>query len=126
MGLFSRDLSPVRVTGLSKVEHIPAAILIVVPEFRQSIGSAGAARMPPSISAVRRPTSMLAPMALQAAMVAIVSAESRQSSTLDLPAAMAARKIALWVWLLEGGGETAPFTSPPLNMICVIVRTSSS
>ena len=57
--------------------------------------------------------------------VALVSDESSECVTTDSPFAMEARKNALWVWLFDGGGSTFPFISPLLNLIDVIVRTSS-
>ena len=71
------------------------------------------------------PTSTSAPIALQAFRVAFVSADSSALDTLDVPSAMEARKNALWVWLLDGGGDIVPLRVPPLKAIAVTVRTSS-
>ena len=55
----------------------------------------------------------------------MVSDDRSACVTTDSPFAMEARKNALWVWLLDGGGSTFPFISPLLNLMDVIVRTSS-
>ena len=124
IGLFFSESSPVIVTGLSNMEQIPENSLMVVPEFLASTGTVGADRSPPSMVAVSPSMDTDAPMALQASMVARVSADSRQLSTTDRPSAMEARKRALCVWLLEGGGETSPSMSPPRNVM-VVIRIAS-
>ena len=108
----------------SNMEQIPAKILMVVPEFSASTWP-GVWRSPPLMVQTPSCSDVSAPMALHAARVALVSADSRALDTLDVPSAMDARKNARWVWLLDGGGETLPSSLPPLKAIEVIPRTSS-
>ena len=124
MGLFLRDSSPVMVTGRSNDEHMPVRILMVVPEFMASIGAAGALRSPPSTVASCPSSDTDAPIALQASMVASVSADSRQFESSERPSAIEARNTARCVWLLDGGGDILPDISPPRNAMLVIRRTS--
>ena len=124
MGLFFSDSSPVMVTGRSNMEQIPVNSLIVVPEFLASTAIDGADRSPPSMVALAPSSDTDAPIALHASIVVSVSADRRQLSMTDLPFAMEARKSALWVWLLDGGGEMSPAMLPPWNCMVVIVRTS--
>ena len=124
IGLFLRESSPVMVDSPSNIEQMPAKILMVVPEFSASTNP-GAWRSPPVIVLTSPSPSTSAPMALHAARVALVSADIRALETTDLPLAMDARKNALWVWLLDGGGETVPSSLPPWNAMDVILRTSS-
>ena len=108
----------------SNMEQIPAKILMVVPEFSASTWP-GVWRSPPSMVQMPSFSDVPAPMALHAARVALVSADSRALDTLEVPSAIDARKNARWVWLLDGGGETLPSSLPPLKAIEVIPRTSS-
>ena len=124
IGLFLSDSSPVMVDSPSNMEQIPAKILMVVPEFSASTNP-GAWRFPPTMVQPSSSSVAVAPIALQAASVALVSADMRALDTWDAPSAIDARKNALWVWLLDGGGDVFPFRSPPLNAIEVIPRTSS-
>ena len=71
--------------------------------------------------AVRAPDGSIA---LQASMVASVSADSRQFVSCERPSAIEARNTARCVWLLDGGGDILPDISPPRNAMLVIRRTS--
>ena len=124
MGLFLSESSPVISDSPSNIEQMPAKILMVVPEFSAST-KPGAWRSPPVMTMTSPSSVTSAPMALHAASVALVSADMSAFDTLDVPFAMEARKNALWVWLLDGGGETVPSSLPPWKAMDVILRTSS-
>ena len=124
MGLFLRESSPSMTVSPSNMELIPANILMVVPEF-SAFTCPGACRSPPSIVHTPSFSETFAPIATHAARVALASADMSALETRDVPSAMDARKNALCVWLLDGGGEVLPSSLPPLNAIEVIRRTSS-
>jgi hypothetical protein len=86
---------------------------MVVPELPVSTVHIGACRFPPWMVTVSADSHISAPIALQAFKVSLVSADIRGLKITDLPLAIAARRNALCVWLLEGGGDTTPLIEPP-------------
>ena len=98
MGLFCRLPSPVRTVSCRSSPAMPAAILMVVPEFAASITPARASVPMGSRTVTAEPsTSKTAPSPLHARMVARVSSESSAFSTLLPPPASDAMNMALWV-----------------------------
>ena len=95
MGLFFKLESPVKMISCENKLAMPAAILIVVPEFSVLISDTFVPNLIGFLAIIDEfSLSISAPNFLQALMVATVSAESKTLSTLLLFPARDARKIA--------------------------------
>lgn len=84
---------------------------MVVPEFPQSIGSAGAVRPSRPVPVIRSSapcSDTRAPRARMAASVERLSSPMWGQTTTLSPSAMAARRRARWVMLLSLGTGTTP------------------